>query len=379
MCEERWKVLKEKYEIDENGQSWLSVMYNSREHWIDAYLKDTFWAGMTSSQRSESINSFFDGYVNARTQLVDFIHQYDKAIADRRSCECREDFMNLNCSPIMCLLDHPLEVQAGKLYTRTILKFFQEELIAGLSLYHDDMQVDGSKKVYQICQNGVEKGKVDVVSYDPDITCPFSCTCAMIVTHGYLYRHIIHVMTQNQIRSIPQSYVVFRWTLDARSRNNGYSNVMNMRNNSNIQCGIIRLWALRAKFNDTLELVSESDSYMAKLESVLENLHLEAEKEIKPNEVHIQDSCIGSQVGSNAPVILRDGEEIFVRDPDGPAKTKGRPKLPSRLLRPSEQVKKKRKCGNCQQLGHYKTSCPIMVSKFKLFSSLFNFAYFLFL
>ena len=47
---------------------------------------------MTTSQTSESINSFFDGFVNANTKLVEFVHQYDKAVAARRSSETQQDF-----------------------------------------------------------------------------------------------------------------------------------------------------------------------------------------------------------------------------------------------------------------------------------------------
>lgn len=39
---------------------------------------------MITSERSESINSFFDGYVNSNTLLNEFVSQYDKAILSRR-------------------------------------------------------------------------------------------------------------------------------------------------------------------------------------------------------------------------------------------------------------------------------------------------------
>ncbi|GJY80345.1 FAR1-related sequence 5-like protein [Tanacetum coccineum] len=42
-CEE----LKEKYHIDDD--CWLGNIYKLRHHWIKAYLKDTFFAGMTTS------------------------------------------------------------------------------------------------------------------------------------------------------------------------------------------------------------------------------------------------------------------------------------------------------------------------------------------
>ena len=50
-------------------------MYRLRGHWVNAYLKDVFCAGMITSQRSESINSFFDVFVNSNTKLVKFVQE----------------------------------------------------------------------------------------------------------------------------------------------------------------------------------------------------------------------------------------------------------------------------------------------------------------
>ena len=68
------------------------TMYKLRGHWVNAYLKDIFCAWMTTSQRSESLNFFFNGFVNENTKLVEFVHQYDKAVAARRSSKSQQDF-----------------------------------------------------------------------------------------------------------------------------------------------------------------------------------------------------------------------------------------------------------------------------------------------
>lgn len=78
---------------------------------------------------------------------------------------------------------------------------------------------------------------------------------------------------------------------------------------------------------------------MTKLESMLKIFILEVQKEIKANEVHVQDSSIKSQVGSCAPVIFKEGEEIYIHDFDDLAKTKRHSKLLLRLLRPIKQEK----------------------------------------
>ncbi|XP_063941179.1 protein FAR1-RELATED SEQUENCE 5-like [Daucus carota subsp. sativus] len=103
-------------------------MYEKQHHWVKAYLKDTFFAGMKSSQRSESMNSFFDGYVNSNTPLSDFVDQYEKAIASRRDTEEKEDLISMTTTPDLTNM-HSLEAHAGKVYSRNIFKLFQNEFM----------------------------------------------------------------------------------------------------------------------------------------------------------------------------------------------------------------------------------------------------------
>ncbi|XP_077228421.1 protein FAR1-RELATED SEQUENCE 5-like [Tasmannia lanceolata] len=76
-CEVEWEMLKEKHNIREGD--WLAKMWELRTHWVPTYWRGTFTAGMKSSQRSESMNAFFDGFVNQKTSLQEFIDQYEKA------------------------------------------------------------------------------------------------------------------------------------------------------------------------------------------------------------------------------------------------------------------------------------------------------------
>ncbi|XP_020257250.1 protein FAR1-RELATED SEQUENCE 5-like [Asparagus officinalis] len=155
-CIQQWDELKEKFNIEENEEGWLQTMYRNRTHWVPCYLKDTFFAGMTSSQRSESINAFFDTYVNSQTLLPDFVEQYDKAILSRHSQELSEDFATLNTKPVMHL-NHPIEIQAGESYTRAIFERFQDELKASVSLFHDEMGKEESISKYIVGSLSTER------------------------------------------------------------------------------------------------------------------------------------------------------------------------------------------------------------------------------
>ncbi|XP_041001764.1 protein FAR1-RELATED SEQUENCE 5-like [Juglans microcarpa x Juglans regia] len=79
--EKCWDQLINTYNLHENA--WLQSLYVEREHWVPAYLKECFWAGMSTTQRSESMNAFFDGYVHTRTNLKEFVDQFDNALKKR--------------------------------------------------------------------------------------------------------------------------------------------------------------------------------------------------------------------------------------------------------------------------------------------------------
>ncbi|KAF1864637.1 hypothetical protein Lal_00039271 [Lupinus albus] len=63
---------------------------------------------MKSSQRSESMIAFFDGFVHSTTPLNEFDDQYDKAFADRRSKEETKDLFNMRTHPYLTYLS-PIE------------------------------------------------------------------------------------------------------------------------------------------------------------------------------------------------------------------------------------------------------------------------------
>ncbi|KAK2644689.1 hypothetical protein Ddye_019884 [Dipteronia dyeriana] len=72
-------------------QSWLTCMFGCAPTAIitdqdkamqkatlgATFVKDTFWDGMSTTQRSESMHTFFDGYVNSKTTLKQFVEQYE--------------------------------------------------------------------------------------------------------------------------------------------------------------------------------------------------------------------------------------------------------------------------------------------------------------
>lgn len=65
--EHKWKVMISNFNLYDN--EWLGVLYNERHRWVPVYVKDMFWVGMSIMEQGESMNVFFDGYVNSKTTL----------------------------------------------------------------------------------------------------------------------------------------------------------------------------------------------------------------------------------------------------------------------------------------------------------------------
>ncbi|RYR36388.1 hypothetical protein Ahy_A09g041348 [Arachis hypogaea] len=51
------------------GNKWLSELYEDRHIWIPVYLDHHFWIGMRSTQRSESMHSFFNKFITRNSSL----------------------------------------------------------------------------------------------------------------------------------------------------------------------------------------------------------------------------------------------------------------------------------------------------------------------
>ena len=95
---------------------------------MPCYVKNYFWAGMSTTQRSESMNVFFDGYVHSKTSLKQFVEQYENALRNKVEKETRADADSFS-KQIPTVTHYMLERQIQKVYTLSKFKEFQGELV----------------------------------------------------------------------------------------------------------------------------------------------------------------------------------------------------------------------------------------------------------
>lgn len=206
-----WLSLIDRYDLVEH--EWLQTIYADRRQWIPVYLRDTFFAEMSITQRSDSINSFFDGYVNASTTLQLFVKQYEKALESRYEKEVKADYDTINTAPVL-KTPSPMEKQAAELYTRKLFTKFQEELVETLT-FSTKVENKDAIAIYRVAKFG-ETHKAYFVSFD---ICEMkvSCSCQMFEFSGILCRHILTVFRVTNVLTLPSRYVLKRWTRNAKS------------------------------------------------------------------------------------------------------------------------------------------------------------------
>ena len=350
--EEEWSSLMVKYGLV--GNEWLQSLYNRREKWVPAYFRTTFCAGMSTTQRSESMNKFFKDYVRSSTMVSDFVVQYEKALDARYFKEKEKDVRTKSSRPVLKTC-WPIEEQAGKVYTRKSFSIFQGELFNSQRYKATKVQTEGENKIYEVACTGKDQHVYYVTLESKEARA--ICACHMFEFVGILCRHILCVFAKKSNLDVllPQ-YVLRRWTINAKSRSIleipiSEEHVMVEED------PIMRKNKLMMQFQDIAELGSQSCFRMKHLSVALEKVHKElllmegaADKDKEDGEMSRNDSpMFRSQVMSNFSQTIQDPQRQA---------TKGRPKS-MRAKNPKETPSlTKRRCSICKFQGHTKTNCP---------------------
>ncbi|XP_021284090.1 protein FAR1-RELATED SEQUENCE 5-like [Herrania umbratica] len=207
-----WESLLLRYSLGDN--EWLQSMYNTRQHWVPVYLRDTFFGEMSINQGSDSINSYFDGYINASTNAQVLIKQYEKAVASRYEKEVKADYDTLNIAPAL-KTPSPMEKQAANLYTRKIFMKFQDELVETLAYPATAIDDSGLEVMYRVAKFG-EDHQAHFVKFNV-FGKKASCSCQMFEFSGIICKHVLAVFRVTNVLSLPSHYILKRWTRNAKS------------------------------------------------------------------------------------------------------------------------------------------------------------------
>ncbi|KAH6777537.1 hypothetical protein C2S51_008849 [Perilla frutescens var. frutescens] len=188
--------------------SWFKSLYDIREDWVPAYFKDLPMSGLCrTTSISESVNSFYSRFLRLKSNLVEFLMNFDSALDTQRHAHA---YLNSIDELSMLQLKTPFafEKHASTVYTRNKFCEVQKEIedacyvccICNIS-ENDSVAIleekDGFGATNKVVHNKVEEST--------------TCSCLKFVRDGILCCHIFTLFKDLKLQSIPGKYVVSRW------------------------------------------------------------------------------------------------------------------------------------------------------------------------
>ncbi|RYR13093.1 hypothetical protein Ahy_B04g070268 isoform C [Arachis hypogaea] len=174
-------------------------LYANRRKWVPIFFKSEFWAGMRSTQRSESMHAFYGGYLHCKSGLVQFVHEYDNVLGNKEQKELEDDVVDSK-GVIPCIGSTCIERQFQQEYTSNMFRTLQLEGDT-ISIKVDEQKVFWGKPVYHTF----------IVEFDP-LSRKSRCECNKFESVGILCCHILAVCSYYRVDTVPSCYVLPRWS-----------------------------------------------------------------------------------------------------------------------------------------------------------------------
>ncbi|KAF5447652.1 hypothetical protein F2P56_033186 [Juglans regia] len=216
--EDKWGQLLDTYNLGSNA--WLQGLYNDRSFWVPVYLKNVFWAGMSTTQRSERMNAFFDGFVYSGTTLKEFVDQFENALKKKVEVEAIADFNSFN-QTIQCLSPFGIEKQFQMVYTNAKFKEVQREVLGMILCNCTLVSTKGCISTFDVLDQISIDDHVKRVQYSVyynEEECEVKCTCGLFEMRGIFCRHAFSVYNMKNINVLPKKYILDRWRKDLKRR-----------------------------------------------------------------------------------------------------------------------------------------------------------------
>ncbi|XWS37537.1 hypothetical protein CRYUN_Cryun19dG0051800 [Craigia yunnanensis] len=175
----RWLKILDRFELKDD--EWMKSLYEDRKKWVPTYIMDVLLAGMSTVQRSESVNSFFDKYVHKKT-VLEFLKQYEAILQDRYEEEAKA--ISDSWSKVRTLKSpSPFEKSVAGVYTHTVFKKFQVEVVGATACHPKPENHDSTCSIFRVQDH--EKNHDFVVTLN-EMKAEVSCICRLYEYKGYL-------------------------------------------------------------------------------------------------------------------------------------------------------------------------------------------------
>ncbi|RYR78434.1 hypothetical protein Ahy_A01g003246 [Arachis hypogaea] len=215
-----WNDFLTKYGL--GGNKWLSDfgsvqligsvhsanLYEDRHIWILVYLDHHFWAGMRSTQRSESIHAFFNKFITHNNSLSQFVKQYDNCLASREQREREFDTANFY-TIIPCATKSAIEAQFQYVYTHKKFREVQAQFRGKVNYITRSMHSTQGFTTYEVIEQ-VSNSTFNkyFITYD---------ACLLFESRDILCCHSLSVLGFRKVDNVAPKYILERGTHTSRA------------------------------------------------------------------------------------------------------------------------------------------------------------------
>ncbi|KAG4963499.1 hypothetical protein JHK85_040954 [Glycine max] len=205
--EEKWKEMVATFELEDN--SWIAELYEKRMKWSTAHLRGHFFAGIRTTSHCEAFHAHVAKYVHSRTNLTDFVEQFQRCLTYFRYKVVVADYLSTCEKEVLQTNLRSLERSGDELFTKEMFKLFQYYLCKTIKLRVVDCKEMVTFSVYIVVKYC--SGSVWRVSYCPS-TVDFTCSCMRMQSIGLPCDHILAVLVSLNFMELPSSLVLNRWS-----------------------------------------------------------------------------------------------------------------------------------------------------------------------
>ncbi|KAF7811845.1 protein FAR1-RELATED SEQUENCE 5-like [Senna tora] len=209
--EAAWRRLLLDYNVQENA--WITSIYTLKEKWAACYMKRALTLGMQSTKHSESLNADFKRCLKPNIDIIQFFKHFERVVEDKRYNELKCEFELRQKLPRLKCAFSPMLKQVVEVYTPTIFDIFQEQfdMFHACSIKHKNeiqpcfeyvINVFDQESEFRVLLHPLEKA--------------VSCSCRRFENFGILCCHALKVLDANEIKTIPDQYILRRFTKYAR-------------------------------------------------------------------------------------------------------------------------------------------------------------------
>ncbi|WZZ49800.1 hypothetical protein YC2023_049907 [Brassica napus] len=211
--ERSWSEMVGKFELNEN--EWLHSLFRDRKKWVPRYFHGLSFAGLSGVERSGSIVSHFDKYMNSEaTTFSGFFELYMKFLQYRYDVEAKDDLDSQSKEPTL-RSSLAFEKQLSLIYTDAAFKKFQTEVLGVVSCQLQKEREDETTAIFRV--EDFEKRRNFFVSVKKEVL-DVCCSCYLFEYQGFLCKHAMLVLQNSDVSCVPSQYILKRWSKKGNNR-----------------------------------------------------------------------------------------------------------------------------------------------------------------